>query len=406
MSNWMISEEKLSEEQRHFIDEEIPKNKNQWIRGYAGSGKSVLLIHGIHDLIKKNKNISICIVVFTHSLRQLFIAGLKELKIPDKNVYVCTYHQFRKENYSFDYIFCDEVQDLPKSILEKMKANAKYVISGGDENQSIYDKDPQKNHNGEYEPVIKSSEIATTLNANTWNLNTIYRLTQSLVKAISSLTPSMSILSSKRDNSQPDITPNLAKASSKEKEVEYILSKSKNAIGNAGQTVAVILPGHDSVIEFINIALKQKNKNIWNKDDTSNQNRWGKPDFGTLNNHLRNNDVDIEYIGNNYGNLYSGGEKGKIIVMTYHSSKGLDFDNVFLPFMGDSHYDRSLYYFTDTLLMVGMTRSKLALTITYSGTINKHVAKVKNDCNKIDIDAMLVLSNNNNESDDDFDFDF
>lgn len=397
MSNWMIREDDLSEEQRQFINEEIPKNKNQWIRGYAGSGKSVLLIHGIHDLIRRNSNIRICIIVFTHSLKQLFIAGLKELKIPEENVYVCTYHQFRKDNSNFDYIFCDEVQDLPKSILEKMKANAKYVISGGDENQSIYDTDPQPPH----EPVIKSSDIAATLNANTWNLNTIYRLTRSLVKAISSLLPSMSILSSKTDNTKKDVTPNLAKASSKEKEVEYILSKSKEAIGNAGQTVVVILPGHDSAVEFINLALKQDKKTTWDKDDTSNQNKWGKLDFGTLNKHLRNNNIDIEYIGNNYGDLYNSGEKGKIIVMTYHSSKGLDFDNVFLPFMG-THYDRSLYYFTDTLFMVGMTRSKFALTITYSGTMNEYVKKIEEHCNKVDIDKILSPSNNN--SFDDFDF--
>ena len=90
MSQWMIPLDKLSDEQRQFIDEEIPKNRNQWIRGYAGSGKSVLLVHGIYDLIIKNPNIRVCVVVFTNSLRQLFIAGFKELKIPDKNVYICT----------------------------------------------------------------------------------------------------------------------------------------------------------------------------------------------------------------------------------------------------------------------------------------------------------------------------
>ncbi len=389
---WMITEDRLSEEQRQFIDIEIPKNRNQWIRGYAGSGKSVLLVHGIHDLIRKNSNIRICIIVFTHSLRQLFIAGLKELKIPEQNVYICTYHQFRRDNYSFDYIFCDEVQDLPKSILEKMKANAKYVISGGDENQSIYDTDPQP----PYEPVVIPSEISNILNANTWNLNTIYRLTRSLVRAISSLIPTMNFLEVLTDNTKTDVTPNLAKASSKEQEVKYILSKSKDAIGNSGQNVVVILPGHDSVIEFINIALKQYSKNIWDKEDTRNQNRWGNPDFGTLNDHLRKNNMDIDYIGNTYGDLYNSGEKGNIIVMTYHSSKGLDFDNVFLPFMGDSHHDRSLYYFTDTLFMVGMTRSKLALNITYSGIMNKYVKKVESHCNKVDIDKILSQSNNNN----------
>lgn len=396
MSQWMIPLDKLSEEQIQFIDVEIPKNKNQWIRGYAGSGKSVLLVHGISNLIIKNPNIRICIVVFTNSLKQLFMAGFKELKITDKNVYICTYHQFRKDNYTFDYIFCDEVQDLPKSILEKMKSNAKYVISGGDENQSIYDTDPQP----PYEPVVNSSEIGNILNANSWILTTIYRLPKSLVKLVSIFMPSMGILSSKTDNTKKDITPSLAKGSSKEKEVEYVISSAQTKI-SIGENAVIILPGHDSVIEFINIALKQANKNTWDPEDPSNQNRWGKADFGSLNRHLKNNNINIEYIGNNYGDLYNNGNTDKIIVMTYHSSKGLDFDNVYLPFMG-THHDKSMYYFNDTLFMVGMTRSKLALTITYSGSMNDYTNRIENSCNKIDIDNIMSQSSSN--FDDDFDF--
>ncbi|NCD11090.1 MAG: hypothetical protein EOL93_00940 [Epsilonproteobacteria bacterium] len=397
MSQWMIPLDKLSDEQRQFIDEEIPKNRNQWIRGYAGSGKSVLLVHGIFDLITKNPNIRICVVVFTHSLRQLFSAGFKELKISDKNVYICTYHQFRKDNYNFDYIFCDEIQDLPKSILDKMKANAKYVISGGDENQSIYDKDPQS----PYEPVVNSSEIGNILSANTWNLNTIYRLSKSLVKLVSIFMPSMGMLSSKTDNTKKDVTPNLAKASSKDKEVKYILTNAQTKISIQENTV-IILPGHDSVIEFINTALRQANKNIWDPEDSSNKNRWGKTDFGSLNRHLKNNKINIEYIGNSYGDLYNNGNTDKILVMTYHSSKGLDFDNVYLPFMGKYHNDKAMYYFNDTLFMVGMTRSKLALTITYSDSMNNYVSRIENNCNKIDIDNIMSQSSSN--FDDDFDF--
>lgn len=396
MSQWMIPLDKLSDEQRQFIDEEIPKNRNQWIRGYAGSGKSVLLVHGIYDLIIKNPNIRVCVVVFTNSLRQLFIAGFKELKIPDKNVYICTYHQFRKDNYSFDYIFCDEVQDLPKSILEKMKANAKYVISGGDENQSIYDTDPQPPH----ELVVNSSEIGNILNANSWILTTIYRLPKSLVKLVSIFMPSMGILSSKTDNTKKDITPNLTKGSSKEKEVEYIISNAQTKLA-IGENSVIILPGHDSVVEFVNIALSQADKNIWDPEDPKNKNKWEKTDFGSLNRHLRNNNINIEYIGNSYGDLYNNGNTDKIIVMTYHSSKGLDFDNVYLPFMG-THYDKAMYYFNDTLFMVGMTRSKLSLTITYSGSMNNYTTRIENNCNKIDIDN--IMSRSVSDFDDDFDF--
>ncbi|MEA2018301.1 MAG: 3'-5' exonuclease [Campylobacterota bacterium] len=392
MSQWMISEDKLSEEQRQFIDVEMVKNNNIWIKGFAGSGKSILLIHGIHDLVRKNKDVRICIIVFTNSLKQLFIAGLRELNIPNDNVYICTYHQFKNDNYSFDYIFCDEVQDLPKSVLEKMKLNAKQVITGGDSNQSIYENDPQTK-----EPTVTSAEISNVLNATAWDLNTIYRLTKSVIKTISSLLPSMNILSSKTDNTKKDVTPILGNASNKSKEVEYIISKSQDAI-EVDENVVIILPTHNAIIEFMNTVLELKNKNAWDINDRNNQNNWGRPDFGKLNQYLTSCQLDIEYIGNGYGNLYESGQKGKIIVMTYHSSKGLDFDNVFLPFLNS---ENEFGYFNETLFMVGMTRSKFALQLTYSGTMHKFVKTIKNDCTEINLDK---ITNDENNSDDDFDF--
>ena len=49
-----------------------------------------------------------------------------------------------KTKRKYDYIFCDEVQDLTSRILIKMKDQTRYMlIVAGDSNQSIYSKDPQ-----------------------------------------------------------------------------------------------------------------------------------------------------------------------------------------------------------------------------------------------------------------------
>ena len=58
-------------------------------------------------------------------------------------------------------------------------------------------------------------------------------------------------------------------------------------------------------------------------------NKWGKVDYNKLNSYLRTNGIKLQYVGNGYGSFTEDG--GIICVMTYHSSKGLDFDNVFLP---------------------------------------------------------------------------
>ncbi len=82
--SWMVVYDKLTGKQKNFIKNEVNVSGNIWIKGYAGSGKSILLVHSIVDKIFQNPNASICVVVFTHSLIQMFTAGMKELGIPEK----------------------------------------------------------------------------------------------------------------------------------------------------------------------------------------------------------------------------------------------------------------------------------------------------------------------------------
>ncbi|MEZ4798194.1 MAG: hypothetical protein R2809_00155 [Flavobacteriales bacterium] len=44
----MIREEQLDPDQE-FINVESKRNGNIWIKGFAGSGKSVLLVHALRD---------------------------------------------------------------------------------------------------------------------------------------------------------------------------------------------------------------------------------------------------------------------------------------------------------------------------------------------------------------------
>jgi superfamily I DNA/RNA helicase len=79
--------------------------------------------------------------------------------------------------------------------------------------------------------------------------------------------------------------------------------------------------------------------------------------------------------------------------MTYHSSKGLDFSNVFLPFLSwDLYIDR---YKPDTLLMVAMTRSKKNLCLSYTGNIHNKIELLCSDSN-IDITEISVTPSKKN----------
>jgi superfamily I DNA and RNA helicase len=135
---WMIREDQLDPDQRDFINVESKKTGNIWVKGFAGSGKSVLLIHLVKDILTKTPNAKIAVVVYTHSLIDMFKTGMKELNIP-LTVPVMTYYEFINKNTNhYDYIFCDEVQDLPGKVLYAMQNRAGKVIVAGDSNQSIY----------------------------------------------------------------------------------------------------------------------------------------------------------------------------------------------------------------------------------------------------------------------------
>ena len=135
---WMLPLRRLDEAQldvlRQCREDDI---YSIWIEGFAGSGKSVLLIHALQEYVIKNPKHKVCVVVFTRALLDLLKSGISP-NFRD-SVKVMTYLNFvDKDKENYDLIVVDEVQDIPVKVLEKIKARAKKMIVGGDDAQSIY----------------------------------------------------------------------------------------------------------------------------------------------------------------------------------------------------------------------------------------------------------------------------
>lgn len=363
---WMIKYDKMDDDQKDFVDNEINAKGNIWIKGFAGSGKSVMLIHALRKKMDSNPNANICVVVYTYSLIDMFITGMEELGMP--SIPVMTYHQFKKGHESYDYIFCDEVQDLPANVLGQMKQRSQHVYVAGDSNQSIY------------ENTVTTTEIGNIINAKPFVLTRIYRLTRSIMNVVSNLLPNMDIFGSRRDMTKKDVSVRLGKGCDENEEVKYVWEQSSNATSE-GYSAAVLLPQHNYIFDFANRLLRQNGKSTWSLEE----NNWGKPDYNSLNSHFRNQGLKIEYVGNGYGSFQTAERNRNIILMTYHSAKGMDFDNVFLPFLSD---DTSISRRNEeTLFMVAITRSKMNLFITYSGYLHHLVSKFESTCQKIDLNT-------------------
>ena len=309
------------------------------------------------------------------------------------DVEIRTYYDFVKQKHTqYDYIICDEVQDIPTLAIQNMQQRAKRVIVGGDANQSIYTEDPMWKM-----APCSQAEIDNILSPNKTNLTIIYRLTKKIISAINSFLPSMKILQGRSTMVKTNVQIRLWKSADKRQEAIHIMEEATSRLNN-NDSVGILVPTHSKVIAFANHALDIAKKPIWEEV----KNKYGNTDFANLNRHLKENGIPMQYVANGFGNFSS---ENLITLTTYHSSKGLDFDSVMLPFCNAMDMPSMV---TPTLFMVAMTRSRKDLFVSYSSAspcsyIHSFASSClyKDWCNDGVGD---LFGNDNNNEDEDFDF--
>jgi hypothetical protein len=369
---WMITEDKLGSDQVEVIDEIGQINDRPiWIKGHAGSGKSVLLLHSLADYLIQKPSANVCVVVFTRSLVDLLETGLKQIpKLNGKIIPVLTIYQLKNRIYNgavrYDAIFCDEVQDLPLEFIQSMKSVCNHLIIAGDAEQSIYNSVPIWN-----QPPASSKDIQDAILPIEKKLGIIYRLTESVLKILKQVFPAM--LSDMPSLEKNDVDIKLFEAPNVSNEISFCWQQIKSdKINRPSEMNTILLWGRNVIIQFANSVLSIEGKTEWIR---VNRNR-DEPDFGLLNEHLKANNIPLMYVGNGYGSLVEAAKNNVTIIMTYHSSKGLDFDQVYLPLVGDGMYINSNI---DSLLLVALSRSKSGLFISYTGSVYPGLKKFLSD---------------------------
>lgn len=379
---WIIPENKLDPQQREFLENNIGRDRNVWIKGFAGSGKSVLLAYSIQRIISKEPNARIAVVVYTHSLVQMFREALAEKELlQGVEVYTCYSFLVEVNNGNqWDYVLCDEVQDMTPRMLSAMINSGDRIIIAGDENQSIYAIDARYN-----ESTLSPSETQKILNGESFSLNIIHRLSNSIIEAVKlMMIPGMDIFSAKIDMTKSDTQIRLCKADSEDEEIDYVFEQASQA-ANERYTAAILFPTQKLAIRFADRVLTSRGHLPWEQR----RDRYNGYDFGDLNSHLRDNGINMQYIGNVYGHLST--YDTCISLMTYHSAKGLDFEYVFIPFADEKNMAPIIERpgtseeSAKTLFMVAMTRAKENLTFTYTGELSKFVRFFQDKCSQIDL---------------------
>lgn len=366
--HWYIPLEKLDSRQKEFIDlYRQPAAQNIFLQGPPGSGKTILLVNIINQLRTQNPGQRIGLVTYTRSLIDMLNTGLAA------GGGAMTYHEFMKSTTRYDVLVVDEVQDLPSNVLFQIRSSATRVIVAGDTHQRIF------------RDGCDQAAILGALNLNgeqqMFRIATTYRLTPSVFRAARVFKPQ--VQEARESTSKTDVKPELARAQTIHQEIEYIYKRARLGPQN-GQMSAILLRTQQEIVAFANAVLAYEGKPQWGMQT----NRYSKTHFGSLNQHLQQQGIPLEVVQNNYGSLSSAVQNKRIVLQTYHSAKGLDYNNVYLPFLNASSHIGD--FEPETLFYVALTRSRAILCLSYTGTPHAYVSRIAAHCAGIEADPRRI----------------
>lgn len=333
----------LTEEQRKIYH----LNPNVVVSGCAGSGKTLLAL--MVAIRMKNEGNSVALIVFTKALRTFIKDSLSLAKQKDINVFYGDDKGLEPEK--FDIVVIDEFQDftLPEveGFILKVRKGA-YVF--GDDMQRFYGDTNRGKSLATFDQIVSRFKLSPH------HLNVSYRIpgkNLGLINSVNRENP----LATKRDSEDLGTLPQIIKFSSYQAELAW-LSKFLNS---------------NTQFENVGILFKQNqtqhNGYFFEKRVMEDH----IPGIEEVMNYLVENGLSVGYkIGGSDHLDFSG--KVTVNLMTIHSSKGIEFDCVIIPFNGhtNKNFDIKMPY-------VAYTRSSNKLIITYSVCASGELKNVQRD---------------------------
>ncbi|GAA0078901.1 hypothetical protein UT300005_32800 [Clostridium sp. CTA-5] len=346
---WLIPKEELEGIQNTILND---NTYNFTVEGPAGSGKTVLATYKFLELIALHGSEKITLVVYTLALMEFIKNGLENtiemykdemvenIKIDNLNILSSESKDFEEKicNDEIEYILVDESQDMKRDLIVKINNNIKNLMFFGDDGQTLY---KDRISMAEIKNMIKKK-----INNNTYNIDKHYRVSKSIMKFAECIIERNDLIDNCY-NKEITYKPIMVKCNKLDDELNFIMNTIKKYdLRNVGI--------------FVN-----NEESIRNATEYFEKNNYGykyklKSDIKTLN----FNDIDNPTI------------------LTYHSSKGLQFDTVFVTCC-----DNKKVYATkknDELkyrnsLFVACTRAKRRLYITYHGILNEFMINISSN---------------------------
>jgi superfamily I DNA/RNA helicase len=316
----MVSVNELDAVQARAIESIIDnKYQNHWVKGFAGSGKTIVLTHVLERLATSRPQLKVCFATFTHALKDLIESGLSENA--KTRIDISTFNGLGKLRNDYDIVVADEMQDISSRNLPTLAKKSNVLIIAADLDQSIY----------------RSACSVTELNlyvkpAKEHQLREIHRINENVFDIATSVFPQAKIVS-KTTVRKDDEHARLYEGISARDEFTTMYEESVRVSAKESPS-AILLPSKALIDDFIS-TISTTNSYIGPPPSIRDAER---PEFGEqadpykeINAYLKKNKSPLQVFGSGSGSLYDSDTKKMVYLMTYHSAKGLDFANVFLP---------------------------------------------------------------------------
>ena len=356
MSTWIIPYDQLNMEQSTFLFEILNNDKNYWVETIDNHDRFMLIMHSIAIIQKKEPSSKILLIYFKEHQKKLYLFGINELKISKETTTVISHIEFSNFLERYDYIFCDDIQNLSEKTLKKIAYLANRFIVFSTPYQSPYAYSPFT-----LAPTLNIDRVSSLIPCAKYTLYTTHSVTKSTTEILNLLHPNLNLLNMKESLLKEDTSYRTGRFSSIADEINYLRKRSSDSIKIAHST-AILLPSQECIPAFITSLCSITNyRELFNHCETL--------CIDIINYHLSK--IGMIYLTDSLmANEYL--KKNITVIMTYENIIGLRFDEIMLPFLDHKADIKNKIVFLETILT-----GKYMCTFSFSSQMHKYLQRIE-----------------------------
>ena len=368
---WIPDRASFDDEQNRIFDQIVEdSNRSWWIKGYAGTGKTMLLVHLANEYIQAGYECAY--VTYTHALKNLVNEALIELGNSRANLPIFTVDSLNSLDQEYDLLFVDEVQDLPEKKIERLLSRSKRFIFAGDLNQSIFLNSAKPDR---IRKLLGSPRVV--------ELRDIHRLPEAISFASHLVYEEADSAENALVDVVEDSSVNLVSSRSKVAEVSWVYEQALKE-SRPSRPSAILFSKHEELQDFISTLTNSKG--LGAPPVVGRMEVGGGHDYNPVNRFLKKNGLHLMYFGGTGGGEINSATRSRmIVVMTLHSAKGLEFDSVFMPFMREDRLPcpypplKNNDEWQRRFVYVALTRTRLNFYASFTGEKNEILERLEDD---------------------------